>query len=195
MKKIIIMAVTLLLISMAGLSTAAETQSILRSYNFDERKASEDWSSRKTFVVGKDKRLGLFNNRNKRYSAATTLTINDIPAGKKLEIRFDMLFIGSWDNEGKLADRFTVTVVDGPQLLNMTEFPCTLIDNDDNRPLGNDGFVKVGERERPYWIRPISVSVPSDAVKDGSVSIEFKGFLTGRKTEFWALDNVTVATD
>lgn len=162
----------------------------LKNYTFDKKKASKDWSARKTFIVGESRRLGLFNNRNKRFPSATTLTIKNIPAGKKIKLKFDIIFIGSWDNEGKLADKFTISIVDGPELLNMTKFPCTLIDNNDSLPVGNDGLVKVGPKNRAFWTSPTSVIIPASAIKDGKTKIRFKGFLTGRKTEYWALDNV-----
>lgn len=106
-----------------------------------------------------------------------------------------MIFVGSWDNEGKLADKFIISVLDGPELLNMTEFPCTLVDNDDSRPVGNDGLVRVGPKERAFWIKPVSVIIPAAEIKDGSIKVQFKGFLTGRKTEFWAMDNVKILSD
>ncbi|NDV27281.1 hypothetical protein [Desulfovibrio sp. JC010] len=165
---------------------------ILKAYSFNKKKASNDWSPRKTFMVGENRRLGLFNDRNKRYPSKTVLTLSGLPTDADLKLEFDMVFVGSWDNEGKLADKFIVSAVDGPELLNMTEFPCTLIDNNDSRPVGNDGWVRVGPKERAYWIKPMTVKIPAAAIKEGSIEIQFKGFLTGRKTEFWALDNVQI---
>ncbi|NDV23485.1 hypothetical protein [Desulfovibrio sp. JC022] len=167
-------------------------QMTIKNYSFEKKKASKDWSPRKTFIVGENRRLGLFNDRNKRFPSTATLTVTDLPAGRDLELTFDMVFVGSWDNEGKLADKFTISIVDGPELLNMTEFPCTLIDNDDSRPVGNNGVVKVGPKDRAFWIKPMNIKIPASTITDGSIKIKFKGFLTGRKTEYWALDNVKI---
>ncbi|TIH19924.1 hypothetical protein D0S45_00890 [Marinifilum sp. JC120] len=164
----------------------------IKNYSFEKKKAAKDWSPRKTFIVGENRRLGLFNDRNKRFPSAATLTLKDVPANRDLVLTFDMVFVGSWDNEGKLADKFTVSVVDGPELLSMTKFPCTLIDNDDSRPLGNDGLVKVGPKDRAYWVKAVSIKIPATEIADGTIKIRFKGFLTGRKTEYWALDNVKI---
>lgn len=173
---------------------ASADSTVIKSYSFDKKKASKDWSARKTFMVGENRRLGLFNNRNKRYPSQTILTLNELPAATNLELQFDMVFVGSWDSEGKLADKFVVSILDGPELFSMTEFPCTLIDNDDSRPLNNDGLVLVGAKDRAYWTEKIRISIPVNEIKKGSISIKFEGFLTGRKTEFWALDNVEIIT-
>lgn len=173
-------------------SLACADNQPVKTYSFNKKKAPKEWSARKTFKVADNRCLGLFNNRNKRYPSKTILTLTDIPAGKNLQLKFDMLFIGSWDNEGKLADRFTVTVVDGPIILDLRQFPCTLIENDDTRPVNNNGFVQVGVRDRAYWVKPITLNIPAGDIKDNTLDLEFKGYLTGRKTEFWAMDNVKI---
>lgn len=183
---------TLLCCTICCAIPASADSTASKSYTFDKKKASKDWSARKTFMIGESRRLGLFNDRNKRFPSDTTLTLNALPANKDIELSFDMVFVGSWDNEGKLADKFIVSVVDGPELLHMTKFPCTLIDNDDSQPVGNDGLVKVGPKDRAYWIKKIAVKIPAAVINTEETEIKFKGFLTGRKTEYWALDNVKV---
>jgi len=193
MKKLLLLFV-LCACALFYVTPASAGYHIIKSYSFDKKKASKDWSARKTFVVGKNRTLGLFNDRNKRYPSQTVLTLTGLTSTSDLRLKFDMIFVGSWDNEGKLADKFVISIVDGPELLNMTNFPCQLIDNDDSRPVNNNGLVRVGPKDRAYWIKPISISIPAGKIENGSISINFKGFLTGRKTEFWAMDNVQVLT-
>jgi|GEM_PF-2222737 hypothetical protein len=192
MKKLIFFALFCSCVFLCVGPASADSQPI-KTYSFSKNNVSKDWSPRKTFTVGEKRRLGLFNNRNKRFPSRAILTLNGLPAGTDLELKFDMIFVGSWDNEGKLADKFIVSIVDGPDLLNMTHFPCTLIDNDDSRPVGNEGLVRVGPKKRAYWIEPLTVKIPASEVTNGSLKIKFKGFLTGRKTELWALDNVQIS--
>ncbi|WP_321404075.1 hypothetical protein [Maridesulfovibrio sp.] len=189
MKKAILLC-SIITCALLCITSASADSTTLKTYTFNKKKASGDWSPRKTFIIGENRRLGIFNDRNKRYPSIAKLSLKDLPADTDLELGFDMIFVGSWDNAGKLADKFVVSIDDGPQLLTMTEFPCTLIDNDDSKPVGNDGVVRVGPKNRAYWIKPISITIPSTSIKAGAVEIKFKGFLTGRKTEFWALDNV-----
>ncbi|WP_432736057.1 hypothetical protein [Maridesulfovibrio sp. FT414] len=191
MKKILSAAIVMACM-LPSFSHATETGEPVKTYSFSKKKAPAEWSTGKTFLIADDRRLGLFNDRNKKYPSATTLTVSNIPQGSSVEISFDMIFVGSWDSEGKLADRFTVSIAGGPVLLDMTKFPCAVIDDDDNQPTGHDGFVRVGERDRAYWISPVSVEVPASLIINGEATVEFKGFLTGRKTEFWAIDNVTI---
>ncbi len=193
MKRILPALIICLTCTLPYAAHAAEGRQVLKMYSFEKKKAPEQWSARKTFVINANRCLGLFNDRNKRYPSSTTLTIRDIPQDKGIDVSFDMIFVGSWDSEGKLADRFIVTGNDGTELLNMTAFPCTLIDNDDSKPVGNNGLVAVGERERAYWIKRMKLEIPASAIKDGEANLTFKGFLTGRKTEFWAMDNVMIS--
>ncbi|SDL16752.1 hypothetical protein SAMN05660337_2323 [Maridesulfovibrio ferrireducens] len=173
-------------------SSASAENCPFKSFSFEKKKASSDWSAKKTYVVSGNRTLGLFNNRNKRYPSQTVLTIKDIPKNSSITVKFDMLYIGSWDSEGKLADRFTITVGGGPEIMNITKFPCLLEDGDDTKPVNNTGFVKVGERDRAYWVTPLSFTVEPSVITNSELKLEFKGYLTGRKTEFWALDNVEI---
>ncbi len=184
--------ILLLVCSLPISASASDTQQVLATYSFNSKKVPAQWSTGKTFVIGENRTLGLFNDRNKRYRKSTVLTIDGIPEGREVEVKFDLIFVGTWDSGGKLADRFTISEVDGNQLLEMTEFPCALIDGDESRPLDNNGFVRVGERERAYWIQPLAMNIPLSGIKNGKTAIEFRGYLTGRKTEFWALDNVKI---
>ncbi len=195
MKNRILLLTIIALVFVVNISPAAAEYKTMKTYSFNKKKAPKEWSSRKTFKIADDRCLGLFNNRNKRYSSKTILTLADLPKGQSIRITFDMFFIGSWDNEGKLADRFTVTIVDGPVVLDMNQFPCTLINNDDTRPVNNTGFVQVGERKRAYWIKPITIDIPHADIKAQKLELEFKGYLTGRKTEFWAINNVQIKTN
>ncbi|CCO24692.1 hypothetical protein [Maridesulfovibrio hydrothermalis] len=192
MKKILLLLTLAAIFVFTSISTVLAQDTPFKSYSFTKKKASAQWSARKTYVIGKNRRLGLFNNRNKRYPSQTVLSISNLPDGKSVDVKLDVIFVGSWDNEGKLADRFTVTVLNGPIVLDMRKFPCTLIDSDDTKPLNNNGFVQVGERDRAYWIKPLSFEISPDLIKNNELKLEFKGYLTGRKTEFWAIDNVQI---
>ncbi|WP_031483408.1 hypothetical protein [Maridesulfovibrio frigidus] len=167
---------------------AADTP--FKTYVFSKKKVSKDWSPRKTVSIKENRALGLFNDRNKRYSSQTVLTIKDIPAQSSVKVKFTMIYVGSWDSGGKLADRFIVSTAGGSELLNITEFPCLLENGDDNMPINNNGLVRVGERERAYWTQPLTFTIPTSEINEGEVKVKFRGYLTGRKTEFWAMDNV-----
>ena len=186
------------LISVTALSLLICTSAALagkhpfKTYDFSTKKISSDWSTKKTFIISGNRVLGLFNNRNKRYPSQTVLTIKDIPKNSSITVKFDMFYVGSWDSEGKLADSFSVTIPEAVEVMKLTKFPCLLENGDDENPVNNTGLVKVGERDRAYWVAPLSFTVDRSMIINGELKLEFKGTLTGRKTEFWAIDNVNV---
>ncbi len=186
------------LISVTALSLLICTSAALagkhpfKTYDFSAKKISSDWSTKKTFIISGNRVLGLFNNRNKRYPSQTVLTLKDIPKNSSITVKFDMFYVGSWDSEGKLADSFSVTIPEAAEVMKLTKFPCLLENGDDEKPVNNTGLVKVGERDRAYWVAPLSFTVDRSMIINGELKLEFKGTLTGRKTEFWALDNVKV---
>ncbi|SME92443.1 hypothetical protein [Desulfovibrio gilichinskyi] len=188
LKLISVTALSLLICASAA--TAGEP--LFKTYDFSNKKISSDWSTKKTYIIAGNRVLGLFNNRNKRYPAQTVLTLQNIPKNSAVTVKFDMFYVGSWDSEGKLADSFSVTIPEGAEIMKLTKFPCILENDDDEKPVNNTGFVKVGERDRAYWVAPLSFTVDHSMVLNGELKLEFKGSLTGRKTEFWALDNVKV---
>ncbi|OEU65271.1 MAG: hypothetical protein BA863_08480 [Desulfovibrio sp. S3730MH75] len=189
MKKLIVLLTCLTLTAFLCIpAMAADTP--FKTYVFSKKKVSKDWSPKKAFSIKENWALGLFNDRNKRYRAQTVLTIKDIPAQSSVKVKFTMIYVGSWDSGGKLADSFIVSIAGGNELLKITEFPCLLEDGDDNKPINNDGLVRVGERQRAYWIQPLTVTIPSSEINEDEVKVQFRGYLTGRKTEFWAIDDV-----
>ncbi len=189
MKKIVVLLTFLTLTAFLCIPAMA-ADIPFKTYVFSKKKVSKDWSPRKSFPIKENRALGLFNDRNKRYSSQTVLTIKDIPAQSSVNVKFTMIYVGSWDSGGKLADSFVVSTAGGTELLKITEFPCLLENGDDNMPINNNGLVRVGERERAYWTQPLTFTIPSSEINEGVVKVQFRGYLTGRKTEFWAMDNV-----
>lgn len=173
----------------SGSVGAAESRSL--HYDF-EGTIEPEWSTPFSTQIGNNKVLGIYNDRNDKYPKGVRLTISDIPPGARVTLSFDIYFIGSWDSEGSLADRWKLGIKGGPPLLELSKFPSAYRDKDEEHPVGNAGSLKVGNRNLPYWIKSEKVSIPPEQIKNGSIALEFQGTLTGRKTEFWALDNVRV---
>ena len=188
LKLISVTALSLLICTSAALAE----KDPFKTYDFSTKKISSDWSTKKTFIISGNRVLGLFNNRNKRYPSQTVLTIKNIPKNSSITVKFDMFYVGSWDSEGKLADSFSITIPEAAEVMKLTKFPCLLENGDDEKPMNNTGLVKVGERDRAYWVAPLSFTVDRSMIINGELKLEFKGTLTGRKTEFWAIDNVNV---
>ncbi len=153
------------------------------------------WAKQGTYAIGNKDCLGLFNNRGLWFPAGTTLHLDKISTAstgaEQLVLAFDLYLVGKWDSEGDLADVFTIQA-NGRPLFSLTSFPCRLQDEDEKKPLDNQGQVKVHNRKLGYWIVPVRVPLPDDLYDSGPVELEFHAKLTGRRTEFWALDNVRI---
>lgn len=163
----------------------------VKFYDF-ESKPGPSWTTQSTAVIGSTRALGLFNDVNNRYSKGTQLALTDLPPGSQVNLSFDLYLIGTWDSEGKLADRFAVTTQDERIVLELKEFPNAFADEEQTQPLGNRGKVFVEGRERAYWVVPQEFTLSPADIGGKEVTLNFRGHLTGRKTEFWAIDNVRV---
>lgn len=183
-----------LIVLAAGTTWADQSLNSDRLYDFESGIGAE-WSTQSTTLIGSNRVLGLFNDVNGKFLKGTHLNLKDLPPGAQVNVSFDLFLIGTWDSGGKLADRFTVTTQDGKVLLELKEFPNAFVEDKDTQPVGNRGKVYVESRERAYWVVPLQVTMPSAQANGKEVSLEFRGHLTGRKTEFWAIDNVKVRLD
>jgi hypothetical protein len=170
---------------------ASAAQPRVLQYDF-EGAIGPEWSTPFSTKIGNNKVLGIFNDRNDKYLKGVQLTVSNIPPNAKVALSFDTYFIGSWDSEGDLADRWVLKAKGGPALLELTKFPATYREKDEEHPVRNVGFLKLGNRNPPYWIISEKVTAPFEQTNNGSITVDFEGTLTGRKTEFWALDNVQV---
>lgn len=141
-------------------------------------------------VGGRNWTLGPFNNRKSIWSDDTTLAVKGIPQGAGLQIEFDLYYIGNWESEGKLRDRFWVVDADGNELYSRETFPCKIVNGNEKNPVGADGMITVRKHTLGYWIEPCTLRVPPSSVKNGVAAITFKGQLSGSGTEMWTLDNV-----
>ena len=65
----------------------------------------------------------------------------------------------------------------------------------EKEPVDHNGFVEVYGHPRAYWVVSQTAVVPPDQIKDGQLTLIFRGYLTGRKTEFWAIDNVRIKAE
>ena len=163
------------------------------SLRFDfEGSADAEWATRDTYSIQGNKVLGLFNDKNKHYQRETHLHLKGVPPNTPVAISFDLYLVGTWDSTGELSDRWVMSVENGPTLLDLAKFPSAYADKEEKSPIGNKGVVTVGTRDLAYWVVNETVVVPADKVAGGALSLRFQGFLTGRKTEFWGLDNVSV---
>lgn len=164
---------------------AASTGAAEMLYDF-EAEVPEAWSEDSTHeVAGQSHVLGPFNQRNDDYPDKASLSIGKESQGKPLTVEFDLVLLGNWDSQGSRADSFTVEDGDGNELLKVEEFPCNLTDKDENLPEGTPGATKVGKRYMRHCVLHKSFVLPA-----GAEEVVFKGKTTGRRSEFWALDNV-----
>ena len=160
------------------------------SYDFEAD--APGWSVTPFLTIGANRVLGPFNDRNKRYSDGASLTVTGWPSGADMLVTFELYCIGTLDSGGDLADRVWVELGDGTMLLDIREFPNQFFDDKQEAATGNRGWIRIGERERAYWTIREQIRVPASRIVDGSVKLVFDGEVTGRKTEFWALDNVVL---
>jgi hypothetical protein len=174
-----------------GGRTAAVTGAVPRHYDF-EGAATPEWQPDKRLSIGANRVLGVFNNRNPRHPPGTRLTLRGLPVGVPLTLAFDLFLIGTWDSGGELADRWELRAGDGPPLLRLTAFPNAFSDPDETLPLGNSGWVTLYGQPRAYWVVRQSVIIPPDRFADGNLVLTFSAAVTGRRTEFWALDQVKI---
>jgi hypothetical protein len=134
--------------------------------------------------------LGLFNTKNHRHFDSAELELEDLPPNATVRVEFDLVLVGNWDSTGKLADEFWVEVEDGPVIFEMTEFPCKVVDGDEEQPIGNDGLHKPYGRNLGYWIVPVSLEIGPEHLDGDELTLEFDSELSGKRTEFFALDNM-----
>ncbi|AGW12201.1 hypothetical protein [Megalodesulfovibrio gigas] len=150
------------------------------------------FSEKAVFRLDNIKALGLFNNKNRKRPSGVTLTLEQLPAGKPLELRFDLYLVGNWESRGqRLSDRFTVHANE-QQVFLLDQFPCKILNNDETQTVDALGMVVVKEHVLGYWKVPVRVDLPAALVKDGALELDFYAKLTGKGTEFWALDDVRV---
>lgn len=188
---IVLCWLTVSLVLFGSTAGGEERGSVAKVYDFESKPGSE-WTTQSTTLIGPNRVLGLFNDVNGRYSKGAHLTLTDIPSGSQVKLSFDLYLIGTWDSGGKLADRFTVTTQDEKMVLELKEFPNAFADEEQTQPIGNRGKVSVEGRERAYWVVPQEFTLTPNDIGGKQVTLYFRGHLTGRKTEFWAMDNVKV---
>ncbi|UCG11097.1 MAG: hypothetical protein JSU72_11065, partial [Deltaproteobacteria bacterium] len=160
-------------------------------YDFEES-VGPAWSVGPTYRIDENRVLGLFNDENRKFSPTCSLILSDLPPDQQIRLSFDLYLIGTWDSGGKLADRWELRIKDGDSLIAMTQFPNKFKDPKEKIPDGNDGFVKVYRRPRAYWRVNLETVITADKIRGDQLVLVFYGDLTGRKTEFWALDNVHI---
>jgi hypothetical protein len=180
-----------LLLACGGQTVPAGNAATPRHYDF-EGAATPEWQPDKRLRIGENHVLGVFNDRNPRHPPQARLSLHGLSAETPLILEFDLILIGTWDSGGELADRWELRAGDGPPLLRLTTFPNAFSDPDETRPLGNAGWVPLYGRQRAYWVVRQSVSVPPERFADGTLALTFSAAVTGRRTEFWALDQVKI---
>lgn len=169
-----------------------EQMELFKEYSF-KHKVSDDFSHGPKFRIDKYSTIGLFNPRNPKWPRDTTLTLTGLPAGKRVVITYDLFMVGEWENHGKFTDNYYVYVPDGPTVYELHDFPCKLAQYGvEESAIGSDGFVRVKRRTLGYWIQPITAVVPASAVVNGTLKVTFYADLSGRGTEFMAMDNFKV---
>ncbi len=174
-----------------SITIPASAQTFERSYDFQTLPVVPDWSTNMTFSAAGNRVLGPFNSKNERYRDKTVLTLKDVPPGRKLELSFDLYIVGSFDSEGPLADTWGLSA-DGTTLLTLNKFPSAFRDKEYKVPIDNDGWVTLYFRRLPFWVTKQKVTVPASATRNGTLTLTFQGSITGRVTEYWALDNVAL---
>lgn len=181
----------LLLLACGGRSGTLNGAAVPDHYDFEGGPAPA-WQPDKRLSIGANHVLGVFNNRNPRHPPGTRLTLHGLAAGAPLTLTFDLFLIGTWDSGGELADRWELRAGDGPPLLTLTAFPNAFSDPDETLPVGNSGWVTLYGQPRAYWVVRQSVIIPPDRFADGNLVLTFSAAVTGRRTEFWALDAVEI---
>lgn len=137
--------------------------------------------------------LGPFNNRNPKYRGRTDLKLKGLEV-RPYTLSFDLVLLGNWDDEeSSKADEVTVEA-NGIPLIKVASFPCQTTDEDEMLPANTPGAVRIGRRWLGNCVLPKEVPVPAEVLKgNGDLRITFKGKTSGRRSEFWALDNVRLA--
>ncbi|TVM14843.1 hypothetical protein DPQ33_16595 [Oceanidesulfovibrio indonesiensis] len=198
--RIVFLAACLALLLAAGCSMRGELvqtpppaeMELFKEYSFT-RKVSDDFQPGPKFRVDGTPVLGLFNSKNPSWDRETTLTLTGLPEGKRVVLQYDLYMIGEWESSGKFKDRYYVHIPDGPTVYEQTDFPCELAQfGIEESAIGNDGFVVVKRHTLGYWIQPTTVVIPASAVQNGTVKVIFYADLSGRGTEFMAMDNFKV---
>ncbi len=183
--------IVLLLAGCSGLAVKGRPGYTI-SWDFDHEIGSE-WSTNRTFDLGGNKVLGIFNDRNRKYPTSAKLQLDKIPVNRPIHLSFDLYFIGSWDSGGPLADRWTLRIQGGDTLIDMRSFDYAFKDGKHVRPHGVHGTLDTGRRILNYHSVDQEVTITPDQIHSDSLTLVFRGYLTGHGTEFWALDNVRIA--
>ena len=178
----------LLATSIVALAIPAMAVAPLLSHDFESSIPGE-WSTKETVIIDGDTALGPFNSRTKLHARKARLKLEGLPAGTDLLLSFDLILLGKWDEEGTRADSFAL-YADGELLLEVLRFPCDLGDEAENLPAGTPGAAKVDNRWLGSCVLPQQVTIPSSVIQNGELKLTFKGTCSGRRSEFWAVDNV-----
>jgi len=178
-------AASLIVISLCLATGRAAAEKVLYSAGFETK--AREWSSSETIPFGQGLALGPFNSRHKEAPHRLKLELPDLPAVAGLVLEFDLILLGKWESEGTQADRFEV-LADGNPLLTLTQFPCDLTDEAENLPAGTPGAVPVFNRFLGSCVLKQRLALPADR----PLELKFVGTCTGRRSEFWAIDNVRV---
>ena len=169
-----------------------------------ERPVGAEWNLKPVEATPKGSRhfLGQFGTGGPR------LNLNSLPAHQRVRLEFDLYLIRSWDgNDGFYGpDRFKVSVVGGPTLLDTT-FACSLSQATQNYPYptvpGSPPLT--GAVERATLGYPFANDPSLDAVYHFSIpfnhsatalQIDFAGLgLQELADESWGLDNVEIVVE
>lgn len=164
-----------------------------RVYTFDnpDDPLMDHWFSDNTHELEEHKVKGLMNSRSDKWNNWARLSLEGLEK-KPVTLTFDLFYVGRWESGGDLADWFNVEAND-EEVLRVTEFPCKLVGGDESQPVDHDGTVLLrGRRTLGFWIETHTVTIPAKLVDDGDLELRFFAELSGRKTEYFALDNVRI---
>ena len=160
-------------------------------YSYDFESGRPDvWSKGGSLETASGKVLGPFNNRNTKYRGRTDLRLEGLEA-RPYTLSFDLVLFGNWEcAHSAKADRVEVEA-NGVPLLKVDEFDCNTTDKDELLPKGTPGAVHIGNRWLGTCVQTHTVPVAAEMLEDnGDLRISFRGRVSGRRSEFWALDNV-----
>jgi hypothetical protein len=183
-----------LALSLAGCSGVGVKGQVGYTIHWDfENGVGPEWSTDRTHDLENNKILGIFNDRNQKFPNGATLTIDNIPPNTPVHLAFDLYFIGSWDSGGPLADRWTLSIKGGDTLMDMTSFDYGLQNGKKVLTAGVRGLLDTGRRKLPYHTVTNELTIKPDQIpQGGKLVLDFRGYVTGHGTEFWALDNVSL---
>lgn len=149
------------------------------------------WSRGGTLDLDGNTVFGPFNSRNDDYRSRAKWKLDGLESAPHT-LQFDLILFGRWDSQGSMADRFELRA-GGETLLTVDRFPCKTTDADENLPEGTPGAVRIGNRYMGHCVLPQTALIPATAIEDGELKLEFWARVSGRRSEFWALDNLRLA--